>query len=175
MAKLTDKFFNRVIEGPLELEAGEKIKGDLELASGDVAKIFENIVDKDGHARFDEGNGADQTITGFTYTYHKWALSGTHLLLVVAGNIADATTIATSTNVGYFKVPKWILDKIYPSFLNNIEVKVIQVWNDDYSNQNITVVLEKKTDGIVIRTAGSFTSTKARSLRVEFDLLIDNE
>lgn len=138
-------------------------------------KVFEDIVDKDGHKRFLEDDGTDQTITGFTYTYHKWSLSGSHLLLVVAGNIADASTISSSSNFGYYELPDWIMSKIYPSFLNNIEVKTISIWNDDYSSQNVTMVLEKKTGAMVIRNAGALTTTKARSLRVEFDLLIDND
>ena len=161
------------LEGNLALDGDLDVSGDLDV--GGDANIFEKIKDASGHARFIEDDGTDQTISGFTYTYHKWALSGTHLLLVVAGNIEDGSTIATSTNLGYFELPEWIMNKIYPSFLQNIEVKTLQIWNDDYSNQNLTVVLEKKTNAIVIRTAGSLTTTKARSVRVEFDLLIDNE
>ena len=56
-------------------------------------KAFENIVDKDGHKRFIEGTPTNPTIEGVEITYAKWSLSGTHLMLVMAGNVASTTVL----------------------------------------------------------------------------------
>ena len=79
-------------------------------------KVFEEIVDKDAHKRFIEGEG-DIVLEqeGVDFTYAKWSLSGSHLLLVIAGTVEDETVLTSSTTaIVNFYVPKWIYDKIYP-------------------------------------------------------------
>lgn len=171
MAKLKDKFFNRVIEGDFELGENEslEVKGSGEL------KAFENIVDAQGHARFVEGDGTPYELTGYTPSYYKWSLSGSHLLLVVAGKFADTTSI-TNSDIVAFKLPKWVYDKIYPVWQNWIEAQTITLINDDWTSQQCAMALRKGgDDSLVIRITGSVTMTKERNFRCQFDLLVDNE
>ena len=73
---------------------------------------LDDIVDSKGNKRFIEGEGTPATITGMTITYNKWSLSGTHLMLVLAGTF-DNDVSATATLVS-FELPEWILNKIVP-------------------------------------------------------------
>ena len=74
-------------------------------------KVFENIVDKDGHKRFIEGDITPAETTGITFTYAKWSLSGSHLQIVLAMTIA-AGTYSTFYLGDITNLPKWIFDKI---------------------------------------------------------------
>lgn len=142
------------------------------------AQIFENIVDKDGHARFIEGDGnkGENMPAEMTFSFCKWSLSGTHLAFVVAGTITSGTTISAST-FATFVVPNWIFNKIYPVFASTlIEVKTVSLRGDDWTSENLSVVLEKQTDNtIVIKVGGALTPTKDRAFRLQYDLIIDNE
>ena len=147
------------------------------VSSGELenVKIFENIVDKDGHKRFIEGDINIPTLSGVTKTYGKWSLSGSHLILVLCGDVAD-DTILGSLNFGITdNLPKWVLDKIIPVYASNsIESKNINIYADDYSSQSVTLVLQKRTNDLVIYLV-SLTATKDRHFRFVFDLLIDTE
>ena len=74
---------------------------------------IEVLVDKNNHFRFVEGNVSTSTISGVTFSYAKWSLSGSHLSIVVAGTLANGSSLngdlwATIT------LPSWIVSKIYP-------------------------------------------------------------
>ena len=172
MAKLTDKFFNRVIEGPLVLEDVEKAQVIEAVEADSNIKIFENIVDKDGHKRFIEGDITIETIEGVTQTYGKWSLSGSHLMIVVGANFANASVIANG-KLANINLPQWIVDKITPLF-STIAIRHNEtLWNTDYSSQTLIVNVEKQDNKIVMYN-GPLTLTKDRVGRFEFDLLIDN-
>ena len=139
-------------------------------------KAFENIVDKDGHKRFIEGTITPETISGFTFEYTRWSLSGSHLLIVVAGTIADATTIADNTRLCKITFPKWINDKIYDIFVPNIDIKTAILYGEDASSQTTTArfrTINTTEKDIIIRNG--LTTTAKRMFRIAFDLLIDNE
>lgn len=138
--------------------------------SGDIA--FEDIVDKEGHKRFQEWDIETETITGVTFTYAKASLSGSHIMFVLAGDIDDATTI--SGKLGSIVLPEWIFDKIYPTFSVIVELKPVTIYASDYTTQNLSVQLQKRDSDMQIHTS-SLTTTKARMFRIAFDLLIDNE
>lgn len=138
-------------------------------------KIFENIVDSQGHKRFIENDFKQDTITGVTTIYGKWSLSGTHIMFVFAGKIDNATALS-SGRLGYFlDIPDWVLAKIYPVVTNVLEVKNIQAYSDNYgSAQTISLSLRKVNDKMELHCS-SFTATADRYFRAQFDLLIDNE
>lgn len=146
---------------------------------GDTYQLYypqpqlENIVDKDGHKRFIEGDFTPETISGVTYTYHKWSLSGTHLMFVLAGTIADTTALPFSA-LAYITLPSWIFNKIYPTYGIVIERKSQLFGSSDTTTQSGTAILFKDTTQIRISLA-SITMTATRSFRIAFDLLIDNE
>lgn len=137
-------------------------------------KVFEDIKDKDGHARFIEESITPEEISGMTFTYAKWSLSGTHLMIVLAGNIANTTALTNGTNYARVKLPKWILDKIYPTFLVTILRYTQEYWAENYSTQTAPISLLKSTNDLIISTNG-ITANNDRLFRIQFDLLIDNE
>ena len=148
------------------------------LSSGQMkdVKVFEDIVDKDGHARFIEGDIdlAATTPEGVTKVYGKWSLSGSHLMIVLAGVIADGTTIGGAI-WAKVNMPSWIINKIYPIFSNRIVYKADSLYADDQTSQNTTIGLIKESNEITIRNLANVTLTKERMFRYAFDLLIDNE
>lgn len=138
--------------------------------SGDVP--MEQIVDKDGNKRFIEGNITMETITGVTQTYGKWSLSGTHLMIVIAGTIDNGTEI-TAGKLCSINIPEWILDKIYTIYSSYVVVKNKEpIYGTGLNSQDLGFYLRKTTELFI--DTGSVTTTDDRNFRVEFDLLIDN-
>lgn len=142
-----------------------------------LCNSLEEITDSHGHKRFAEDNGNVSPITGLSNTFCKWALSGTHLLLVCAGNLANETVIGNGTVLCEFVLPKWIFDKIYPVWGGAyIEYKEIDLRANNWIGQTLGVALYKGADNKVgFILPGGITLTDDRAFRVEFDLLIDNE
>ena len=58
--------------------------------------LMNNIVDSNGNPRFVEGDFTLQEHDGISYSYSKWSLSGTHLILVITGTIDNDTTLTSS-------------------------------------------------------------------------------
>ena len=138
-------------------------------------KVFEHIADNDGHLRFIEGVIEPKTITGFTFTYARWSLSGSHLLIVLGGTIESGTAFSYGTIATLKDVPAWIKDKLVPIYgSSGIDVVTLPVYASDYSSQNVTSYLTKSGSNINI-DLGSNTFSANRTFRIEFDLLIDNE
>ena len=135
------------------------------------ARIFEAIVDDNLHKRFVEGSITTPTISGVTISYAKWSLSGTHLLIVIAGSIESGTTLTNST-LGQIMLPDWIKDKIVPIVNNLVEEKNSVGWGTDYTQQSINVDLLKYSSLDIV---ASITTTAKRYFRIQFDLLIDND
>ena len=150
---------------------------DERLASGQVpsAKIFENIVDENGHSRFIEGDINIKEITGITKTFGKWSLSGSHLLMVLMVNIDNDATLdgALSTDI---ELPAWVKSKITPLVAQAVIIKEELAYNTiDATTQSARCVLRKPTTNTIRIDLSSFTASKSRVLRIGFDLLIDNE
>lgn len=139
-------------------------------------KVFEDIVDKDGHPRFIEGEGSvSSSRTDFVVNYNRWSLSGTHLMLVVGFTVANGDTF-TGGRPFYFDLPQWIMDKITPVWGNYVDNQSINYYADDFTTQSGQCALEKRTDtrlSFYFHT-GSITMTKKRSCRIVFDILVDN-
>ena len=133
---------------------------------------LENIKDLAGHNRFIDGNGSASELEGLEITYIKWSLSGTHLMMVVSGNVENGTVVTGGTNRFFFYLPEWILDKIYPTASNTIEVKVLTLYGSDLSSQTMNVYLNKGINFIGIINS-ALTLSADRAFRIQFDLLID--
>ena len=136
-------------------------------------KVFENIVDKDGHKRFIEGDFELKEETGLTYTYAKWSLSGSHLMIVFAGSIENSATLS-GTTITEITLPQWIIDKVTPIYSTNITLSSIDAYGDDASKQTISCTLYKEANKLKVYRGG-ITATRARYFRQQFDLLIDDE
>lgn len=146
----------------------------------DVVKInqIENLIDNAGNLRFVEGDGTPMTLEGFTSSYCKWSLSGTHLMLVLSGSFADTTVLPADKIIGEFNLPQYIKDKIFPVWGPNMETRSVTCTALSWSTQTMNVVLYKETaTGIMkIKTLSSaLTFTDTRHFRIQFDLLIDND
>ena len=149
--------------------------GNVSFSGGDFtsssAKIFENIKDAQGNNRFIEDEIECETISGMTINYSKWSLSGTHLMIVIAGNVANGTNISF-IKLATINAPQWILDKIYPVFGTTVSQYNFNYYADDQSTQTSTVRLYKQTTLDIF--ISSITLTADRNFRIQFDLLIDN-
>ena len=138
-------------------------------------KVFEEIVDKDGHKRFIEGDIEIEEISGVTKTFGKWALSGTHLMIVLACDFENALTLSAGI-LAYINLPKWIKDKIKPLYSGVISSKLQYFYNTDFSSQTTTCYLRKTgAEQLLNIYLDNITFTKSRSARIEFDLIIDTE
>ena len=136
---------------------------------------LENIVDADGHKRFVEGNGNPVNMAGVTITYNKWSLSGTHLMFVIAGNVASGTSLAFGCD---FTLPKWIHDKIYPVFGGSIlSLFKITLTDNSWNTQEVNAYFGKASDNKVsiTQSSGATEITSDKAFRIQYDLLIDNE
>ena len=169
------------VGGDAEVTGDASVGGDLSVTGnvsgakfiGDVA--LESIKDADGHARFIEDDGIPSSNEGVTSAFCKWSLSGSHLMLVFAGTIAVQTEIANGHAFAQYELPQWIMDKIFPVWSSQyIESRTVIVINDDWTTQELGIVLQKTAYGIQFTNVGSFTATKDRNFRIQFDLLIDN-
>lgn len=134
-----------------------------------------NLIDKDGHERFIDFDGVNAEITGITFSYSKASLSGSHLLIVVAGSVADSTAITGNPTLVTFSLPKWIHDKIFALYSDVIDVSAILLRNSTGSTQNATARLIKASSNQVKVGVLNFTATDDRTFRIAFDLLIDND
>ena len=143
------------------------------------ANQLEGILDKDGHQRFIEGNGTNGEHSGISYDYSKWSLSGSHLMLVLAGTIDANALLPDNVALTSFELPEWIRNKIYTvAGYQVIEAKEISVWisgtiSEAYKEQ---ILLQKTSTGVLIAKA-TRTQTASESeckFRIQFDLLIDN-
>lgn len=122
-----------------------------------------------------EGDGVPLEQAGVTITYCKWSLSGTHLMMVCAGTIADTTVIADNATFATYNIPEWIINKIVPVWSNNIESKTINFRAENWTEQNASCLLQKATNSLKIIKINALTLTADRNFRIQFDLLIDNE
>ena len=138
---------------------------------------LEDIVDKNGNQRFIEGTITPETISGITFTYCKWSLSGTHLMIVLAGT-CENVTLANNTTFSEINLPGFIMNKIIPltaqgrvshATLNNYY---------DYSYRS-SCVLSLVKGANILRVIGwgigGSSTLSAGSFRVQFDLIIDAE
>ena len=139
-------------------------------------KVFEHIADADGHARFIEGeiNLNSAVPEGVTKTYGRWSLSGTHLMIVIAGTIENTTALTFGSFASLVNLPQWITDKIVPISTSYVEIKGFTLYAEDLTTQTTTIYLRKSSNTIFMSNS-ALTLTAKRNFRYQFDLLIDNE
>ena len=141
-------------------------------------KDISTLVDSKGNPRFIEGEGIPATIEGFTSTYCKWSLSGTHLMLVLTGTLANATNVADSAVLATFRLPTFILNKINVVWANQyIEMKQVSMYASNWTTQPLITTTRKHENSIqILKSGGStLTLTAERNFRLQFDMLIDTE
>lgn len=168
----------------IETQSYDKVDGNWVYNSEDKTIIaepsFENIVDKDGHSRFVDGDLETTTIEGITPQYAKWSLSGSHLLIVYAFDIASETTLTSNQTIAFANIPEWIFNKIKPIFAGVIaNYEGLPLYADDFSSQssgfNVRLGDSGKPKSLAIRINAPITLDKNRHGRIAIDYLIDNE
>jgi hypothetical protein len=137
-----------------------------------------SLKDAQGNPRFVEGDITMEAIEGITQTYGKWSLSGTHLMIVLEGTIANNTTLSGIPKFATISLPSYILNKV-PILWGNafVERKDIEMIANDWTYQLLSIGLSKRTNALEIfkSSNGSVTLTADRSFRIQFDLLIDDD
>lgn len=140
-------------------------------------KDISNLVDSKGNPRFVEANIIPETITGLTFTYCKWSLSGTHLMIVLAGT-CENVTLTNNATFAEITLPDFIMNKIVPL---TTQGRVSHATLDNYYDYSYrsSCVLSLVKGANVMRVigwgiSGSSTLT-AGTFRIQFDLLIDSE
>ena len=108
-------------------------------------KVFEHIVDKDGHKRFIEGDITMETITGVTQSYGKWSLSGSHLMIVLCASIENAASITAGTTLARIAIPAWIHEKLVPMVTGSDYISRLTTnwWGSDLTLQQVSCNLRK--------------------------------
>lgn len=145
--------------------------GDIQQTTENFDALMENIVDSDGNKRFIEGDLEISDEEGITYTYSKWSLSGSHLMIVLAGNIVNATNLS-GKEISTIDLPQFVKDKIYPIYSTTVDRKTFSTFDTGGNAQNMLIILRKTSDIITIYRS-SFTASADRYFRCQFDLLID--
>ena len=135
---------------------------------------FEDITDKDGHNRFIEGDINFENVNGVSKVYAKWALSGSHLLIVLCPKIDNETTLGNIIVAYLDDIPQWIKDKIIPVASTLVANFSVTCFNSGASStQALPVYLRKSSEHLYV-SIGGITTTDDRYTRIAFDLLIDN-
>lgn len=136
-----------------------------------------SIEDSQGHKRFIEG----QLTPSFSETvlqnvvpvvqYTRWSLSGTHLMLVACVYFTNALSNSGIESLFKVELPEWIYNKITPLGESGFVGKTTFTL---FASGNIVCNLYKReNNNIEINTGASFPNDK--TLRIQFDLLIDSE
>lgn len=156
------------------------------MVSEDLIKTLENlsegvaledIVDKNGNQRFIDGNITPQTISGITFTYCKWSLSGTHLMIVLAGT-CENVTLTNNITFSEINLPGFIMNKIIPLTAQGRVSQATLNNYYDYSYRSscvLSLVKGKNVLRVIGWGIGGSSTLSAGSFRVQFDLIIDAE
>lgn len=135
--------------------------------------ICENLTDQNSNYRFIEGNITTSTITGVTFSYAKWSLSGSHLMIVLAGTIAEDTQLSFATWGVLSGLPNYIKNKIVPLFTDIVEWKFTGLYKTNWESIDIGFVLVSNSSGVsIVETSGDLVTFDGH-FRIQFDLLID--
>lgn len=126
-----------------------------------------------------EGDVITSTITDITFTYAKWSLCGTHLMIVIAGVAANDVSFSNNALFGIIYLPDYIMDKI-ATLTSQGRVSVGQLWSFvNFNANNIKNIALSKDESVgalksICWGTGTFTIPTG-TFRIQYDLLIDNE
>ena len=177
MAKLQDKFFNRVIEGNLELEqnennqvsvlvvpaiAGKDIAPKDVTASGDASVAGDLTVGDDINADGIYGNEIVENMSGYSAeiktiedltienVFQGAVKNGNKLTIVSAFKLTRTDTISAEQYAIKFTIPSSVSDKLYPAFSYFLAAQNIDVFNvaNRKLSKNIYIFWEKDTNAV---------------------------
>lgn len=137
--------------------------------------IFETIVDKNGNKRFIEDDITPETISGVTFSYTKWGLSGNHLMIVICGSVEDEVVLQNGQNLATFELPDFIFEKIAPIVGSVVVSSTTSMWASNYTTQNLQYNFLKNTEDVSLKVGQDVTLTSDKTFRIEINLFIDND
>ena len=163
------------ITGDVSVGGALNVTGNVSGAKfiGDVA--FESIKDTDGHNRFIEGDITIETLTGVTQQYGKWSLSGSHLMIVIACQLAPNTSLTNGQKLADINLPSWILDKIVAIYGSLVGYSFVSTVSENYDIASLKTYMNKGANNLSVIINQNYSTTYNEVFRYEFDLLIDNE
>ena len=146
---------------------------EISVGNGVYGASLESIVDSHGNPRFVESDITMNTITGITQTYGKWSLSGTHLMIVIAGTIV--TGDYTGKSWATITLSSYIAQKIRSIVGNVVEYKNVTAYTSNYQTQNLQIGLfiVPATNTLRVNLVSPITITADSNFHIQFDLLID--
>ena len=148
-------------------------KNQLDSEIKDVKKPISSLVDANGNNRFVEGDITPVSMTGVTYSYKKWSLSGTHLMIVACGTIASGNKFVGGGDLFKVELPPWILAKVQPVMNALISYGNFSAVDSNYSSTQVAIYFDKKTDHILCGVSSeSEEFENDANFRIVFDLLI---
>lgn len=156
---------------------------EISVGNGMYRASLESIVDSDGNKRFVEGNFSVENIEGITWTYHKWSLSGTHLMIVLEGRNNTDTTITFEGNEIFGNLQDSTLSYIYDKIpilttYNLVSTAMFRTYQnfDATEKGNLSLIKPGANHLRVINWKRAVENIPAGSaFRVQFDLLIDSD
>ena len=118
-----------------------------------VKKPISSLVDANGNDRFVEGDITPVSMTGVTYSYKKWSLSGTHLMIVACGTITSGNKFVGGGDLFKVELPTWILAKVQPVMNALISYDTFLAVDSSYYSSQVSIYFDKKTDHILCGVA----------------------
>lgn len=155
------------------IDASDKVQSD-DITARNTISSMERIIDTNGNFRFIEGNLTFEE-TLIEMSYGKWSLSGTHLMLVIAGTFKANVTVPSLAIIAQASLPAYIAQKIKPVVYQNVDYKTIGTYAEGTSPQSIYTTITINGNALNLRLTTAFTPTQDRTVRIQFDLLIDAE
>ena len=136
--------------------------------------LFENITDSHGNKRFVKGDITMETIEGITQTYGKWSLSGTHLMIIIAGNIEGSTTITANTELADISFPSYIANKLVPIYATILDKKAFSIYgNTGLILTSFETYCQKVSTHAKLVNRVEITPSAGGYFRIQYDFLID--
>lgn len=137
--------------------------------------ICENFNDKNGNARFVEGNITVDTQEGLNISYAKWSLSGSHLMIVIAGDVISGynATLSLKTQIN---LPNYIRNKIHTLGLgDNISYSTLFKYDNTSASvgSDTAILIDASTYLGIYHSYAIEGGTSGCAFRIAFDLLID--
>ena len=145
--------------------------------STELPTLMTNIVDSHENPRFVEGNMSTPTNKNITLDYGKWSLSGTHLMIVASITIAPNTSLNYVNICATLNIPSYILNKVVTIVPNSnkVDFKNFRSFVGTSPSDSFTFNLGKTPTNLIIEGYSLTAGETERIIRIQFDLLIDNE
>ena len=146
------------------------------MSVGSVKEKFNEIFTEEFSTlkEFESGDIEGETITGISYLYGKWALSGNHIMIVLSGSLETGNSIPDNTLLAKVNLPQSVKDKIVPIALTTVVVSPTLFYANDFNANSKNISLRKTGQGEIeiYNNGGSISFNENRKFRFQCDLVI---